>query len=207
MFFCSVLLLVFWSNKQETEDRCPAAAAVVVDVTAWGLDVEIWWFWGELLIDELRCLGLWNWRRIVGVFVQQQPRQLWEEESLVVVEEKLIRTRWIWRRSSIRPWESCKSAQHPYPHQPSQLPSSLHRLLFSSSLPFSVLRCLLVFQSLFVFLFCLEILCSCRWCVRHHPLASLSRSEIQQHISLKIDSSADRSRKIWEQRCNVPCWI
>ncbi len=34
MFFCSVLLLVFWSNKQETEDRCPAAAAVVVDVTA-----------------------------------------------------------------------------------------------------------------------------------------------------------------------------
>ncbi len=37
MFFCSVLLLVFWSNKQETEDRCSAAAAAAVaavDVTA-----------------------------------------------------------------------------------------------------------------------------------------------------------------------------
>jgi hypothetical protein len=33
VLFCSVLLLVFWSNKQETEDRCSAAAAVV-DVTA-----------------------------------------------------------------------------------------------------------------------------------------------------------------------------
>jgi hypothetical protein len=34
VFFLLCIVVGCWSNKQETEDRCSAAAAVVVDVTA-----------------------------------------------------------------------------------------------------------------------------------------------------------------------------